>query len=143
MSFFAWHAWYSCIYICPVIVLTTKQKWAIEQNDNGQEFVLVLEDRTEVKNQHEAGKLTIVSEIDDKGKLKTTEPLEANQAAFLKFNSKDGLLKNFMTNFLKQFNNPSHFGLYKVLASLCVDSRISNGDGYGHEVTLLPIEHLL
>lgn len=28
------------------------------------------------------------------GKFKTTEPLEANQAAFLKFNSKDGLLKN-------------------------------------------------
>ena len=90
----------------------------MEQNDNGQqEYVLVLEDRTEVKNQQEAGKLTILSEIDDKGKLKTTEPLEANQTAFLKFNSKDGLLKNFMTNFLKQFNNPSHFGLYKVVAN--------------------------
>ena len=112
MSLFAWHAWYSCIYICPVIVLTTKQKWAIEQNDNGQEFVLVLEDRTEVKNQQESGKLTIVSGIDDKGNLKTTEALAANQAAFLKFNSKDGLLKNFLTNFLKQFNNPSHFGLF-------------------------------
>ena len=88
----------------------------MEANSNDN-YVLVLEDRTEVKNQQEAGKLTIVSGIDDKGKLKTTEPLEANQAAFLKFNSKDGLLKNFMTNFLKQFNNPSHFGLYKVLAS--------------------------
>jgi len=86
----------------------------VNSNDN---YVLVLEDRTEVKNLQEAGKLTIVSGIDDKGKLKTTEPLEANQAAFLKFNSKDGLLKNFMTNFLKQFNNPSHFGLYKVLAN--------------------------
>ena len=88
----------------------------MEANSNDN-YVLVLEDRTEVKSQQEAGKLTIVSGIDDKGKLKTTEPLEANQAAFLKFNSKDGLLKNFMTNFLKQFNNPSHFGLYKVLAS--------------------------
>lgn len=88
----------------------------MEANSNDN-YVLVLEDRTEVKNQQEAGKLSVVSGIDDKGKLKTTEPLEANQAAFLKFNSKDGLLKNFMTNFLKQFNNPSHFGLYKVLAS--------------------------
>ncbi|KGN92435.1 DUF4099 domain-containing protein [Porphyromonas canoris] len=88
----------------------------MEANSNDN-YVLVLEDRTEVKNEQEAGKLTIVSGIDDKGKLKTTEPLEANQAAFLKFNSKDGLLKNFMTNFLKQFNNPSHFGLYKVLAN--------------------------
>lgn len=88
----------------------------MEANSNDN-YVLVLEDRTEVKNEQEVGKLTIVSGIDDKGKLKTTEPLEANQAAFLKFNSKDGLLKNFMTNFLKQFNNPSHFGLYKVLAN--------------------------
>lgn len=69
-----------------------------------------------MKNENEAGKLSVVSGIDDKVKLKTTEPLEANQAAFLKFNSKDGLLKNFMTNFLKQFNNPSHFCLYKVPA---------------------------
>lgn len=36
----------------------------MEQNDNGQEFVLVLEDRTEVKNQQEAGKLSVVSGID-------------------------------------------------------------------------------
>ena len=82
-------------------------------NDN---YVLVLEDRTEVKNEKEAGKLSVVSSIDDKGNLKTTEAIAANQAAFLKFNNRDGLLKNFMTNFLKQFNNPTHFGLYKVLA---------------------------
>ena len=75
-----------------------------------------MEDRTEVKNEKEAGKLSVVSGIDDKGNLKTTEAIAANQAAFLKFNNKDGLLKNFMTNFLKQFNNPTHFGLYKVLA---------------------------
>ena len=77
---------------------------------------MVLEDRTEVKNEQEAGKLSVVSGIDDKGNLKTTEAIAANQAAFLKFNSKDGLLKNFMTNFLKQFNEPSRFGLYKMLA---------------------------
>lgn len=87
----------------------------MEANSNDN-YVLILEDRTEVKNENEAGKLSVVSGINDKGKLKTTEPLDANQAAFLKFNNKDGLLKNFMTNFLKQFNNPSHFGLYKVLA---------------------------
>ena len=82
-------------------------------NDN---YVLVLEDRTEVKSEQEAGKLSVVSGVDDKGNLKTTEAIAANQAAFLKFNNKDGLLKNFMTNFLKQFNNPTRFGLYKVLA---------------------------
>ena len=87
----------------------------MESNSNDN-YVLVLEDRTEVKNEKEAGKLSVVSGIDDKGNLKTTEAIAANQTAFLKFNSKDGLLKNFMTNFLKQFNNPTHFGLYKVLA---------------------------
>ena len=87
----------------------------MESNSNDN-YVLVLEDRTEVKNEKEAGKLSVVSGVDDKGNLKTTEAVAANQAAFLKFNNKDGLLKNFMTNFLKQFNNPTHFGLYKVLA---------------------------
>ena len=87
----------------------------METNSNDN-YVLVLEDRTEVKNEQETGKLSVVSGIDDKGNLKTTEAIAANQAAFLKFNNKDGLLKNFMTNFLKQFNHPTHFGLYKVLA---------------------------
>ena len=86
-------------------------------SNNSDNYVLVLEDRTEVKNEQETGKLSVVSGIDDKGNLKTTEAIAANQAAFLKFNSKDGLLKNFMTNFLKQFNEPSRFGLYKVVAS--------------------------
>ena len=87
----------------------------MESNSNDN-YVLVLEDRTEVKNEQEAGKLSVVSGVDDKGNLKTTEAVAANQAAFLKFNNKDGLLRNFMTNFLKQFNAPTHFGLYKVLA---------------------------
>ena len=48
--------------------------------------------------------------------LKTSPVEEANQGDFLKFNSRDGLFKNFMENFLKQFNEPKHLGLYKVLA---------------------------
>ena len=44
----------------------------MEANSNDN-YVLVLEDRTEVKNWQEAGKLTIVSGIDDKGNLKTIE----------------------------------------------------------------------
>ena len=88
----------------------------MESNSNDN-YVLVLEDRTEVKNEKEVGKLSVVSGINDKGKLQTTEATAANQAAFLKFNNKDGLLKNFMTNFLKQFNEPSRFGLYKVVAN--------------------------
>ena len=87
------------------------------ESNNNDNYVLVLEDRTEVKNEQEAGKLSVVSGIDDKGNLKTTEAIAANQAAFLKFDNKDGLLKNFMSNFLKQFNNPTRFRLYKVVTS--------------------------
>ena len=85
-------------------------------NNHMDDYVLVLEDRTEVKNEAEVGKLSVVSNIDEKGKLKTAPAEEANQSDFLKFNSRDGLLKNFMENFLKQFNEPKRFGLYKVLA---------------------------
>ena len=85
-------------------------------NNHMDDYVLVLEDRTEVKNEAEVGKLSVVSNIDEKGKLKTSPAEEANQSDFFKFNSRDGLLKNFMKNFLKQFNNPKRFGLYKVLA---------------------------
>ena len=87
------------------------------ESNNNDNYVLVLEDRTEVKNANEAGKLSVVSGIDAKGKLQTTEAKDVHQATFLKFNNKDGLLKNFMTNFLKQFNEPSRFGLYKVVAN--------------------------
>ncbi len=45
----------------------------MEANSNGN-YVLVLEDRSEVKNQQEAGKLTIVSGIDDKGTLRRLKP---------------------------------------------------------------------
>ena len=85
-------------------------------NNHTDDYVLVLKDRTEVKNEAEVGKLSVVSNIDEKGKLKTAPAEEANQSDFLKFNSRDGLLKNFMENFLKQFNASKRFGLYKVLA---------------------------
>lgn len=88
----------------------------MESNSNDN-YVLVVEDRTEVKNEKEAGKLSVVSGIDNKGNLTTTEATAVNQAAFLKFNSKEGLLENFMKNFLRQFNEPTRFGLYKVVAS--------------------------
>lgn len=85
-------------------------------NNHTDDYVLVLEDCTEVKNEAEVGKLSVVSNLDEKGKLKIAPAEEANQGDFLKFNSRDGLLKNFMKNFLKQFNEPKRFGLYKVLA---------------------------
>ena len=45
--------------------------------NNNDNYVLVLEDRTEVKNEAEVGKLSVVSNIDEKGKLKTAPAEEA------------------------------------------------------------------
>ena len=88
----------------------------MESNNN--DYVLVLEDRTAVKSEQKVGTLSVVSSIDEVGKLKTSKVKEMQQqASFLKFNNQDGLIKNFMTNFLKQFNYPTRFGLYKVGAS--------------------------
>lgn len=81
----------------------------MEQKQDNQE-VLVLEDKKEQK-------LGVVSEIDPKtGKVKTVAPKDANQEQFLKINSKDGMLKNFMGNFLRQYNDPTRFGLYKIVS---------------------------
>ena len=61
--------------------------------NNNDDYVLVLEDRTEVKNEAEVGKLSVVSNIDEKGKLRTAPTEEVNQNDFLKFNSRDRLLE--------------------------------------------------
>ena len=87
------------------------------ESNNNDNYVLVLEDRTEVQNEKEVGQLSVVTDLAPDGTLKAAEPAELLQTSCLTFNSQDGLLKNFMTNFLKQFNDPTPFGLYKVVAS--------------------------
>ena len=51
-----------------------------------------------------------------KGKIKTVEPTEEDRAAFLVSKKNDGLLKNFMMNLRRQFNDPTHFVVYRVVA---------------------------
>lgn len=65
-------------------------------NNHTYDYVLVLEDRTEVKNEVEVGKLSVVSNIDEERKFKTAPTEEANQNDFLKFNSRDRLLESFI-----------------------------------------------
>lgn len=86
----------------------------MEQNNDN--YVLVLEDRTEVKNAQETGKLSVLAGYDKNGNLQMAEPKDSQQASFLQFNSDEGMFKSFMINFLRQFNDPMRFGLYKVVA---------------------------
>ena len=62
----------------------------MESNNNN--YVLVLEDRTAVKSEQEVGTLSVVSGIDEVGKLKISEAKEMQQTSFLKFNNPDGYL---------------------------------------------------
>ncbi|MBF1382769.1 MAG: hypothetical protein HXN21_06280, partial [Porphyromonas sp.] len=41
-------------------------------NKHTEDYVLVLEGRTEVQNASEVGKLSIISDINEEGELKTT-----------------------------------------------------------------------
>lgn len=79
----------------------------MEENTN--DFILVIEGK-------DTKKLGVVSSMDAQGNIKTVEPLDANSKQFMKFNAKDSLFRNFMDNFSKQFKDPSHTGLYKMVA---------------------------
>lgn len=85
-------------------------------------YVLVLEDRSQTQSANEAGKLSVVSGIDKDGKIKTVEPLDTNSAAFMKFKKNDSLLQNFFSNLAKQFKDPSHTGVYRLVADKVEDS---------------------
>lgn len=78
----------------------------MEQNQN-KEDILVFEEK-------QSGKLAVVSGIDKNGSLQIAEPDEKNQTQFLTISNK-GMLENFMSNFLKQYNDPVRFGLYKLV----------------------------
>ena len=62
------------------------------ESNNNDNYVLVLEDRTAVKSEQEVGTLSVVSGIDEVGKLKISEAKEMQQTSFLKFNNPDGYL---------------------------------------------------
>ena len=65
-------------------------------NNHTYDYMLVLEDHTEGKNEVEVGKLSVVSNIDEERKFKTAPTEEVNQNDFLKFNSRDRLLESFI-----------------------------------------------
>lgn len=66
-------------YTLIILVFTIYQTNSINMNNNHTyDYMLVLEDHTEVKNEAEVGKLSVVSNIDEKGKLRTASTEEAN-----------------------------------------------------------------
>jgi hypothetical protein len=105
-------------------------------------YVLVLEDRSQTKSADEAGKLSVVSSIDKNGKINTVEPLDSNSNTFMKFKKNDSMLQNFFSNLSKQFKEPSHFGVYQLVADKVEESvevlkkMLENRDAPGNKSAL-------
>lgn len=74
--------------------------------DKDKEILLVKEP--------ESDKLRVVSGMEENGKMKTVEPTKENQSQFLIIDTNGNMLENFMTNFMRQYNNPTEFNLLKI-----------------------------
>jgi hypothetical protein len=79
----------------------------MEEKTKDQEVLLVA-------NKKESNKLSAVGGINEDGSIKTIPPLQKNESDFLKISKQDNALENFFTNFLRQYNSPTHFHFFKV-----------------------------
>lgn len=66
-----------------------------------------------VKDQKD-GSLRAVAGADEKGGLKTVPPTAEHEQSFLKFDKHSNALENFLSNFMRQFKNPTQFHFFKV-----------------------------
>ena len=82
----------------------------MKQEMNDQEVLLVKE-----KNE---SKLRAVKGFDENGKLQTELPNQANAASFLKIDKYGNPLENFVSNFHRQYQNPTEFRFFRVPVDL-------------------------
>jgi len=62
----------------------------------------------------DSDKLSVVTGMNDDGKPKTVKPESKNEPDFLKIDKHSDALENFMSNFLRQCKEPTHFHFFKV-----------------------------
>lgn len=63
-----------------------------------------------------SNKLNVVTGINEDGTPKTTLPKQENEPDFLKIDKHADALENFMSNFMRQCKDPTHFNFFKVPA---------------------------
>lgn len=78
----------------------------MDEKSNNQDVLLVKE--------KESDELKVVSGIDKNGRPKVVEPRQENESQFLKIDKYGNALDNFMSNFLRQYKNPTDFQFFKV-----------------------------
>ncbi|SHE71807.1 DUF3945 domain-containing protein [Dysgonomonas macrotermitis] len=64
----------------------------------------------------DGNKLSAVTGINEDGTPKTVKPEQKNEPDFLKIDKNSDALENFMSNFLRQCKDPTHFNFFKVPA---------------------------
>lgn len=62
----------------------------------------------------DSDKLQAVTGLNEDGTLKTVKPEQKNEPDFLKIDKHSNVLENFMSNFLKQSKDPTHFHFFKI-----------------------------
>lgn len=62
----------------------------------------------------DSDKLNVVTGLNEDGTPKTVKPEQKNEPEFLKIDKHSDALENFMSNFLRQAKEPTHFHFFKV-----------------------------
>jgi len=62
----------------------------------------------------DSNKLNVVTGINENGTPKTVKPEQKNEPEFLKIDKHGDALENFMSNFLRQCKEPTHFHFFKI-----------------------------
>ena len=78
----------------------------MDEKIKDQEILLVKDQKNE--------NLRAVAGADEKGGLKTVPPTAEHEQSFLKFNKHSNALENFLSNFMRQFKNPTSLTFFKV-----------------------------
>jgi len=78
----------------------------MDQKLNNQDAMLVRE--------KDSDKLKVVSGIEKDGQPKSVEPKQENEPQFLRIDKSGNALDNFMSNFQRQYQDPTHFQFFKV-----------------------------
>lgn len=78
----------------------------MDEKLNNQEVLLVKE--------KDSNNLKVVSGFEKDGKPKSVEPQKENEPQFLRIDKSGNALDNFMSNFQRQYKDPTHFQFFKV-----------------------------
>ena len=106
----------------------------MDEKLNNQDVLLVKE--------KDSDKLKVVSGIEKDGKPKSVEPQKENEPQFLRIDKSGNALDNFLSNFQRQYKDPTHFQFFKVPIEKAREIAIKLQEAF-KSLTSLPIKQPL